>query len=433
MVKVFWGIFFISIKSFPDLTNSPSIAKCLSSIERINQNELCDSTPTESPDCRAIKEYPREEGVLLSFEGGPSTSLCYSHWEKQKMQKTNFNLCGSPADRYDSRYVSRSQKQMEKSGAESLLSSTLETKRKEIFALAEKIRAEVAATCCGNDSTCLQTMNKVNVQMCEPPSDPKAPDRCSNNAYYSPKLSEVTKMWGSFRQFYNSKERKNSIELPKIRNVIDRFYPSVSSHIGMFIESLGQGFKTPPFSGDIVLSPYFKKNSSNDLYQSDLNPATITHEFFHACDFIRAQQMALNSDANSHDAYLAVKRLEAQTLTAAPPCETSVEFDEFYRRLSSQIVEPEVSPCLEKIFEKVTDPNSPNFCATACKKNYFFESFAMVGEILSASNKDPAVYPIKTCFGNQDTHHPQSFDIFECLVQHSPKYRKKMNEVLSCE
>lgn len=413
-------------------------------IQKINQSsaERCAFLKPVDHECAAINTYPRPNNMSLAINGGKESPLCLEHLKGLNRKKSDMNSCSTKSDRYSLTHVASTQADMTSRGFYSLTTQyddkNIETIRKkkseEIFNLADRIRSQVAVSCCGRDNiSCISDMVRVNVELCAPPSDPNEPDPCTDEAYYSLPQAQLYDMWSTFDKTLTRElsAKSKSAKLEAARAVLNSLYDQYWNH---FLTAwYGSGEKVP-VPGKVVLPPYFKLKESAELYGDSTVNSTLEHEFYHACDYIKAQQKVLAGLQKPDEAYAAIKRLEAQFLSWGDACQASLERKEYFRNLWTEQGETkDLAICLEQVTENTQKQDRAGYCQGACLGSYLFEAYAQMSTLLAYNESTyPATYPITACFGNQDSHHPASLDVFECAAQFSEKFRKQFKKVLRC-
>jgi hypothetical protein len=413
-------------------------------IQKLNQSraERCALLKPVDHECAAINTYPRPNNLSLAINGGNESPLCVVHLSGLNKKKSDMNNCSTKSDRYSPLHVANTQADMASSGFLSLTTKyddkNVETLRKkkseELFTLADRIRSQVAVSCCGRANTsCINDMVRVEVELCAPPSDTNEPDPCTDEAYYTIPQSQIYDIWDTFDKTLSREKsaKSNSPKLEASRAVLNYLYDGYWNHFLTAWYGTGQKVPVP---GKVVLSPYFKLKESEELYGDSTVNSTLEHEFYHACDYIKAQQKVLEGLQKPDEAYIAIKRLEAQFLSSGDVCQFSPERKEYFRNLWMDHGETkDLAICLEQITENTQKQDRIGYCQGACQGSYLSESYAQMSTLLAYSELTyPATYPITTCFGSQDSKHPLGLEVFECAAQFSEKFRKQFKKVFRC-
>lgn len=390
---------------------------------------VCDASrekKSSSPECDAINEYPRPENVALAFLGGPENKMCSHYFRTYNFNRSDLNFCEKPQSRYNEAHTPLSEEQMAGKGQVSIFKSKgeeLKKQQQDVFRLAEKAKHEVAFSCCKKDIACYKSMLGVKVSICEPPDDPNVPDYCSDDATYQVSIGQRVEIFATIQENYSSSKHVNQND--EIKKIKERIDPSFGSFTGKLVTNLARSNGSYPVSGEVVLSPY--SGQSNSV-------ASLNHEFNHACDYIKAQQLAINGEEKPKEAYWATERLVASFFNTEDRCKDSTEVKEYFRTLWTNLGESkDLALCLEKNIESTSEPGKPRYCKKLCKGVQLLESFGVAREIASLNEHSlSSIYPAKACFGVLDERHPMHMDVLECLAQYSPSFNKQFKRVFNC-
>lgn len=409
--------------------------------------------------CSILREYPKPPGEKLAFELGRIGGLCepfvrgtratldrcgevgadpYTIVTKTKpavaptrttplaSTKTEVALSsdsaaepagGGTAVRSDATWPTRNQ--MYSKGKINLLADEeAKVHLPRLYSRIERIREEASQLCCGDDLRCQMAMNRVEVSICQPQSDPNASDPCVFGGTFEMAGRNYARIFGGLSRMYSSND---TMELGAIasRNVAS-----------MSLGGAGGEYDPEEFSpvgGRIVLTSYVSKRDG----ASALEP-TLHHEFGHACSMIRMQTAAA-SGANPESRGKALRAIRWLDQVKRR-CDIGAELPEAYTDFWETMGESrELASCLFRLTDLNRKGEIDRPCEGICPGHYLEEAVGVAFSLLNGdvSGLAESVYP-NTCDHMRDRQHPMVADITECLAQHSPRFRARISQAYSC-
>ena len=352
-----------------------------------------------------------------------------------------FNMLSESNDRFDSTYTHPSENENRKKGLVSLTGNQLnsmdeKTKEKLIniksalFNMAKEVQTELAKQCCGvENKKCKDRLLNIGISMCKSPHNSTEKDFCSEGTSYfifntfGDQVSAIAQL----RKLLVSIQ-KNELNKTEFDIIIEKFKTELNHDEKQWDSVIKKFTDIPP--GYINISPYV---NIQDMEGTLKKARTVfTHEFSHGCDRILNEQQVSNYKNNSNAFYALTSAIQSYGLETK--CKLANSHKNYYRNLWQSLGESiNLAICFEKITEETKNKESKSYCPNACASDFFAESFAMGYEMLSFKEEfQPNFYPDRICHGVQDSKHPRSSDILECLAQHSPRFRQRFRDVFSC-
>lgn len=384
-----------------------------------SQSRMCDPSINN---CSLIKNYP---GKQMS-----DNPLCEEYWKNSKTSKVQLNSCNTNKDRFSKGHIPESQNSMQNMGLQALTNRTSnkderslnKKKMAEIETEAREVMNGVADSCCGKNQDCIKSMKSIEVKFCIPPKNPNEPDPCTNDAYYTLTTQQVSQLKNSLYKNYVVNNMESSKEAQEVRRIVSMLYNESDSSL---LKDLKSSFISLPIAGRVVFSPYV-----SEMTTANTRKAVATHEFFHACDILKAQQKLFNEQKDMGVVLQNIRRVQN---ILSNDCKIDESLKSSYRNLWSEIGETtELSKCIEQLANDSTKANSISFCADACPSRILAEGFAHAAAMIVAdSEASKQLYPIG-CYQPSDKFHPLTADLIECVAQHSPRFKKNFKSTYNC-
>lgn len=332
--------------------------------------------------------------------------------------RSDLDLCGdTKSDPYSSSFTWASRSEMYRRGKANFLSQAkYRHLLPNVLRRIQEIRKDATDLCCGSDQNCRANMNRVKVSICKPSTDPNAPDPCVFGGRFDMSAENYTALFREVFRVYDSQGDSD------LRQIAARYLTSNE------IKGLASQSKPLPLSsGHITLTSYF---SEREGIQS-LDPI-LQHEFGHACSMIKMQTHALSGEnpQNRERARRAVFWLDRVRERCSVDAELPEAYSDFWQSLGE-------SPDLAKCLFRLTDLNRENKldrpCQGLCPGHYLEEGVGIAFSLLigDLSGRAESVFP-GSCGHVRDAQHPMVADVVECLTEHSPRFRSRLNAVYRC-
>lgn len=352
--------------------------------------------PIDPKVCEILKTYPREKNADLDFHSG-KYSICEPTFAGSPPWKS------TPQVQMDSTlktYKNPTPKEMEKFGLRKMTPNEFTDFARSI----EKFRDEFSSSCCGFDQKCASLIKKIPIKACHDPeaTAPDKPDRCLASEYATFQMS----IYESNRIWY---------EL----HILSGKDPGVlqASLIGDGLDPKKILEMSYPVPGVIRLNRYRYENSSY------VKASDIRHELGHACLSIHHQLLAQKSIHQREDF---LRRLTLKD-TDGDYCNLSNEDRSIYHRAISEVLGSGTAQCLIQVSQLSAQKDHPLSLEDNCAYFRLEESFAIAMELRTVKkNEFPALIPKRLCDRYPTKLHPPPSPIFECLVQHDHKYRRRV-------
>lgn len=362
---------------------------------------------------------------MMAFEKGEISPLCQPFVGSRRER---LDRCDDPtSDPYSksgsqSRFSWNSRTQLRKRGKINILTERgYENARKRLFERVEELRELSRAFCCQDDKKCEERFNRVTVKLCEPHPDPNAPDPCSFGGTFRVPGRTYRGIFAQLRDVTAEEP-----EVSEIRRLAERNLPAQSAVDQMSSETHS--------IGSVVLTSYI----SQDRGLERLEPV-ILHEFGHACSLVRMKTWALDALASPlesmNEADLSRSLRATQWLDSARRrCERDLELPTAYEDFWLALGETRsLSACLKEIAIANRDGKVDRHCSGVCPGHYLEEASAIAFALLTGdlTGSFASVFP-NTCDHVRDGQHPMVSDVVECLAQHSPRFRDRLNRAYGC-
>lgn len=384
-----------------------------------SQSRICDPSVNN---CTIIKNYP-----------GKQTSdnpLCEEYWKHSKTSKSNLNSCNTNKDRFSEGHIPESQNSMQNMGLQTLTNRTNnkderslnKKKMAEIESEAREVMDSVASSCCTKDQACIKNMKSIEIKFCTPPTNPNEPDPCTNEAYYTLKDQQISQLKNSMYKKYVANNMENSKDAQEVRRIVSMLYNESDSSL---LKDLKSSFISLPIAGRVVFSPYV-----SEMATANIRKAVATHEFFHACDMVKAQNKLFNEQ---NDMKIVLQNIRRIHNFLSNDCKLDESIKSSYQNLWSEMGEStELAKCIEQLATDSTKLNSKSFCSDACPSRILAEGFAHAASLIVATGEvSKQLYPAG-CHSPSDKLHPLTADLIECVAQHSPRFKKIFKSTYNC-
>lgn len=324
------------------------------------------------------------------------------------------NMCSTPADRYAEMIVPPD---LQEFGLASIPPRAQLTLQEQVNygPQFKVIREQMADSCCGTDRECNRAMREVPIWWCELNKSSKQNNPCSNGARYQ--LSDPDRqviMWQAQTQYQRARNIPATLN-QKLNDLFENYFNSDADKISAYL-LWKISFKSFPRTGEVVMSPKILPGFA----VNDLMLGTFRHEMAHACDFIKAQQMALNTNADWQSAYLGAARL-VHGSAKQNYCRLESEITLYYQNLfSSYGVGPNFMTCIGQVFKEISTKEHPMFCKSRCLGAMAVETFGKALELISSAQVATPTFWHSACNSAQDGYHLGSTEVLQCLIDHAP-------------
>lgn len=375
------------------------------------------SRPHRERVCAALGTYPRSSKLSMAFEAGEISPLCRPSVGNRR---SRLDRCGDPtADPYvkeagsQSKFTWKSGYQLRKQGKVNIVTDPgTEGLRGSLLSRVEELRAVSRAFCCQGDTRCESDFDRIGVRICEPSSDPNAPDPCAFGGTFRVPGRTYFDAFFQLSQATGKDDPINEIRRLAENNLRGRLRTAGSSTAA---ESIGS----------IVLTSYIAPEGGIDR----LEPV-ILHEFGHACTIIRMRNWALDVHENSPRALRAAQWLDGARRRCEKDLELPAAYDDFWLALGET---KELSSCLREIATANRDGRVDRRCSEICPGHYLEEASGIAFSLLTGdlSGSAASVFP-NTCDHVRDAQHPMVSDVVDCLAQHSSRFRERLNKAYQC-
>jgi hypothetical protein len=274
---------------------------------------------------------------------------------------------------------------------------------KKYFEYRDKLKTE----CCHNDSTCIQAFQKIPLEFCKSPDDPKVPDPCAyqGTGTFSMNEEEQIQTWMNLNSLTTS---PTPFDL-QAKTYLTQ-HPELATKRGKIA------------FGHISMSRYFHLTSPN-------LPYLFQHELGHACSVIQRQIASLKSQTID-------KQGEVNAFSMSLYCQN---IQPKYANLSiiNQFEEKKVSSRIEKcimdrIRNETLNPDDHAYAAKSCFGAKIEEATADIFAAYSSVNGILDTLPFH-CSNYPDPIHIGGFSVVECLSLHSAKYRAQVKTGIQCK
>ncbi|MCC7440593.1 MAG: hypothetical protein IT285_03105 [Bdellovibrionales bacterium] len=335
------------------------------------------------PVCTPLALQARRAGGSGESLGSPGNLSSYVTYQRGR------DLCapGNSAPRGAEGYVPASAASISAQPA-----STSE--RGEVEGRVRGLIEQMSGSCCNTglglrDRMCRRMIMNVSVTWCEPPTDPHAPDPCTDGAKYI--LGEPT----------STQWRNHAVERRSPR-------------------------RWPMASGSILLPPYVFGPARK--LDSSLADDVLRHEIAHACSYIRRQVEIRRGNAR-------VMESLRQSFYPGTRCRISEETSDAYQQLYSALrIGPRAERCMAEVArgaDRLRFVDGP--CAKGCPRKFLEEGYAELMRIRTTPTERwvPEVIP-GACRYVKDLSHPLGADVMRCAFE-SPSFQDRIREATGCE
>lgn len=302
------------------------------------------------------------------------------------------------------------------------------TGRDDLLKQAETARARSIQTCCQGQADCEEAMSRVRVTICSSvaDTDPTQPDPCMAIAgQYQMSAQEMAQMTLAMNK---ARGRLFDFSGPGLGGLSNFAGPSARSAPTILtpesvkaatatLTNLGSTFSfsvipTGPVTGTIVLSPYASEG------QPLPTPATLLHEFGHACSAVRRQLIYLRGSKD-------LIRLSVASFPPRESCTIEAGLTEkvYGPILASAGLDKKVNSCLLDLASQSADPKSSAYIADACPLSKLEEATAEALALTEIAPMFPGAFPDRACAMKPSTQHPSSNDVWVCMVRGDRKTR----------
>ena len=434
-------ISFVSVSGSAETDPSPAVGNLINTLTGLSKRAHClnQSLAKVDDSCAMASQFPYQgpdptliDKTLLSL---PVSPICKKEWSQEPgFTKAYFNRCGTHWDRYipmgaDSQLQNYQKNIASKESAKALKDSMLKK--------VQRIKSQVAESCCGTDAKCLEAMKRVPVHFCE--DDPAAAKLCPSGTQFVFYDSDSFGLANELLKKFKTATSNNPIEKIMSEEVTKAFGgPSFQLKALMSSNPLSPGFFNSLKTGGVLLGSPMKSDTT-EVGSQEWRIKTdhqLYHELHHVCSFV-SQQLGLSRAARASDEQYEYLHVLTQYLSSPEGyCGSFEKAKSIYQKLWLQAGESsDLAKCLETIADRASDPqNSQTFCKNICKTRYLEESYALASEFqsLNSENQDSLINEL-ACYGVQDGQHPPISEIVTCLQQHSPRFRDQISKVLKCE